>query len=47
MVIGWRMDLRAGALNDKFIEKDKQKLQNKVIMMGSGSCCIDFYESKK
>ncbi|WP_419150090.1 hypothetical protein [Priestia megaterium] len=33
------------ALN-AFIEKDKQKLQNKVNMMGSGSCCTDFYESK-
>lgn len=33
------------ALNT-FIEKDKQKLQNKVNMMGSGSCCTDFYESK-
>jgi hypothetical protein len=33
------------ALN-AFIEKDKQKLQNKVTMMGSGSCCTDFYESK-
>ena len=33
------------ALN-AFIEKDKQKLQNKVNMIGSGSCCTDFYESK-
>ncbi|MGC9935018.1 hypothetical protein SJX94_29035 [Priestia aryabhattai] len=33
------------ALN-AFIEKDKQKLQNKVTMMGSGACCTDFYESK-
>ena len=29
-----------------FIEKDKQRLQNKVTIMGSGSCCTDFYESK-
>ncbi|WP_370694076.1 MULTISPECIES: hypothetical protein [Peribacillus] len=29
-----------------FIEKDKQRLQNKVTTMGSGSCCTDFYEYK-
>jgi hypothetical protein len=29
-----------------FIEKDKQRLQNKVTIMGSGSCCTDFYENK-
>jgi hypothetical protein len=33
------------ALN-AFIEKDKQRLQNKVTTMGSGACCTDFYESK-
>jgi hypothetical protein len=29
-----------------FIEKDKQRLQNKVEIMGSGPCCTDFYEYK-
>jgi hypothetical protein len=29
-----------------FIEKDKQRLQNKVGIMGSGPCCTDFYEYK-
>lgn len=33
------------ALN-AFIEKDKQRLQNKITMMGSGACCTDFYEAK-
>ncbi|UNJ81411.1 hypothetical protein [Metabacillus dongyingensis] len=27
-----------------FIEKDKQRLQNKVEIMGSGPCCTDFYD---
>ncbi|MBM7588091.1 hypothetical protein JOC86_004666 [Bacillus pakistanensis] len=29
-----------------FIEKDKQRLQNNVEIMGSGTCCTDFYEYK-
>lgn len=33
------------ALN-AFIEKDKQRLQNKVEALGSGTCCTDFYENK-
>ncbi|WNB93923.1 hypothetical protein [Bacillus sp. NEB1478] len=31
---------------ETFIEKDKQRLQNKVDIMGSGACCTDFYEYK-
>jgi hypothetical protein len=29
-----------------FIDKDKQRLQTKVEIMGSGTCCTDFYEYK-
>nr|WP_318153120.1 hypothetical protein [Metabacillus arenae] len=31
---------------ETFIDKDKQKLQNKVTIMGSGPCCTDFYDGK-
>jgi hypothetical protein len=31
---------------ESFIEKDKQRLQNKVTPMASGPCCTDFYEYK-
>ncbi|WP_429737407.1 hypothetical protein [Bacillus sonorensis] len=31
---------------EAFIEKDKQRLQNKFKTMASGPCCTDFYEYK-
>ncbi|WP_349773987.1 hypothetical protein [Fictibacillus phosphorivorans] len=31
---------------DKFIAKDKQKIENIITPMASGPCCTDFYEHK-